>query len=60
MRTRRYERQNNCLALEMCSFCASGGLRGGGSHCREEQTATFWQLEGSSENLSACEIQGYR
>lgn len=37
MRTRSYERQKNCLALEICSFCASGGLRGGGSHCRENR-----------------------
>lgn len=31
MRTGSYERRNNCLAVGVCSFCASGNLREGGS-----------------------------
>lgn len=51
MRTRSYERQNNCLSFEMCSFCASGNLREGGSHCRESRLPHAGSLRVFSREL---------
>lgn len=60
MRTGSYERQNNCLAVGVCSFCASGNLREGGSHCRENRLPHAGSLRDFSREPECIGKPGYQ